>query len=151
LVYSAATELTTAYGFDADGNQLTVTDPLGNVTTYQYDHLNRPVEEIDPSPDGVQADPTTSYLNRETQVAQRASNAPGHDAVDSKLVNFTYNADGQTASIDRFAGASSVEVAKSSYGYDDLGRLTSLTHTAADGTTTYAAYTWRGRNGDAAS
>ena len=33
-------------------------------------------------------------MNRETQVTQGASTAGGADAVDSKLVNFTYNADG---------------------------------------------------------
>ena len=337
LVYSGTTELTTAYGYDADGNQMTVTDPLGNVTTYHYDHDNRLVEEILPNPSGgTSPGPTTQYtydaegnrltetdpdgnvtcyaynsldqltsetgpvalclsgstpvtaaavtsyqydadgnltqetdpdgrvtvfsydalnretgeqwyasasaaaggpsaasdvltfsydadgelvsaadkysaytfaydslgrqtsvdnegsgpsgtsgtpgvpdvvltstydaagnrtslsaavggtadfvnrycyddLNRETQVTQGASAAAGHDGVDSKLVTFTYNADGQLASIDRFhdlSGASGDRVATSSYGYDDFGRLTGLTHTAADGATTFAAYAW---------
>ena len=36
------------------------------------------------------------YLNRETQVTQAASTASGtDDPVDGKLVNFTYNADGE--------------------------------------------------------
>ena len=42
LVYSGTVELTTAYGYDADGNQVTVTDPLSQVTNYQYDHLKNP-------------------------------------------------------------------------------------------------------------
>ena len=61
--------------------------------------------------------------------------------MDSKLVNFTYNADGQLTSIDRFhdlTGSPGDRVATSTYGYDDFGRVTSLTHTAADGTTSYA-------------
>jgi RHS repeat-associated protein len=327
LVYSGTTELTTSYGYDADGDQMTVTDPLSQVTNYQYDRLNRLVKEIQPSPDGVAAAPVTQYtydndgnkltetdpdenvttfgynslnqltsqsqtialyldgstpvtttaitgyqydgdgnmvqetdadgqvtvfaydalnrqtgqqwyanatdaahssdpsdvivytydldgelhsaaddfssytytynslgqqtsvdnagtpgvpevllssgydavgnrtslsatigstadfvntyaydaLNRQTQVTQGASTIAGHDGVDSKLVNFTYNADGQLASIDRFndlTGSPGDRVASSAYGYDDFGRLTSLTHTAADGTTTYAAYSW---------
>ena len=78
------------------------------------------------------------------QVTQGASSAGGRDAVDSKLVNFTYNADGELATIDRFTadGSSATGWPTSTYGYDGLGRLTSLTHTAANGTTTYAAYTW---------
>ena len=69
----------------------------------------------------------------------------GGDAVDSKLVNFAYNADGQLSSIERFndtTGSSGDRVAKSDYGYDDFGRLSSLTHTAANGTTTYADDIW---------
>jgi RHS repeat-associated protein len=315
LVYSGTTELTTSYGYDADGNQVAVTDPLLQVATYQYDHLNRLLKEIQPSPDGVKARPTTQYsydpdgnkltetdpdgnvttfgynslnqltsqsqtialyldgstpvtttattgyqydgngnmvqetdadgqvtvlaydalnrqtgqqwyanandadqasdpsdvivytydldselhsaadefssytytynslgqqtsvdnagtpgvpeallssgydaagnrtslsatiggtadfantysfdaLNRETQVTQGTSAIAGHDGVDSKLVNFTFN---------DLTGSASDRVASSAYGYDDFGRLLSLTHTAADGTSTYAAYTW---------
>ena len=34
---------------------------MGNVTSYEYDAANRETEEIDPSPDGVAADPTILY------------------------------------------------------------------------------------------
>ena len=38
----------TSYGYDADGNQTTVTDPLGRVTTTAYDALDRPITVTDP-------------------------------------------------------------------------------------------------------
>ena len=80
LVYSGTTELTTAYGYDADGNQVTVTDPLANVTTYQYDHLNRLLEEIQPSPDGVASCPTTLlHLRCRRQQAHRDRSRREHD------------------------------------------------------------------------
>ena len=31
----------TTYQYDADGNQIAVTDPLGNTTSYAYDAMNR--------------------------------------------------------------------------------------------------------------
>ena len=112
--------------YDAAGNRTSLSATIGGtadfVNAYTYDDLNR-----------------------QTQITQGPGTATGHDAVDDKLVNFTYNADGQLASIDRFndlTGLSGDRVATSAYGYDDFGRLTGLTHTAADGSTTYAAYAW---------
>ncbi len=74
-----------------------------------------------------------SDLNQEIQVSQAASTATGADAVESKLVDFIYNADGQFDAIARYASPAGTSqlVATSSYGYDDLGRLTSLAQTAA--------------------
>ena len=37
----------TSYGYDADGNQVTVTDPMGRVTTTVFDALDRPTVVID--------------------------------------------------------------------------------------------------------
>lgn len=110
--------LTSSYDADGDRTQLaaTIGSTADFVNNYSYDNLNR-----------------------ETQVTQGASAASGADAVDPKLVNFTYEADGQLASIDRFHDLTATptdRVATSTYGYDSLGRLTSLTHTAA-ATTTY--------------
>lgn len=39
----------TAYSYDANGNLLSVTDALGNVTAYEYDALNRVTAEIAPN------------------------------------------------------------------------------------------------------
>ncbi len=38
--------------FDCNGNLVETTDPLGRVTEYEYDDLNRLVTRIDPDPDG---------------------------------------------------------------------------------------------------
>ena len=40
---------TTTTTYDALGDVLTVTDPLGRTTTYHYDNLGRKIEEIDPA------------------------------------------------------------------------------------------------------
>ena len=53
------------YGYDADGNVISSGDALGNITTYQYDALNRKTAEIDPTVtdavSGQQVAPTTTY------------------------------------------------------------------------------------------
>jgi RHS repeat-associated protein len=46
------------YAFDAASNLTAETDPLGNVTSHQYDNLYRPTKLIEPDPDG--AGPKTS-------------------------------------------------------------------------------------------
>lgn len=53
----------TSYSYDAVGNVLEITDPLGKVTTYTYDDLHRLIEEQQPDPDGAGAlgRPTTAY------------------------------------------------------------------------------------------
>ena len=109
--------------YDADGNRTSLSAQIGSaydfVNGYSYDHLNR-----------------------EKQVTQAASTATGtDDPVDGKLVNFTYDADGEFATIDR-RNSSSARVALSTYAYDSLGQVTGLSQTASDGSTTYADYTW---------
>ncbi len=53
----------TSYTYDAAGNLLTETDPLGNVTTYLYDSLDRVTRETGADPDGAGplAAPQTNY------------------------------------------------------------------------------------------
>ena len=86
-------------------------------------------------------DPSNNLYGQMSQVTQ--SGVSGGDAVDPKRVDFTYDADGQFSTIDRCASLdTSQPVADSAYAYNAAGQITSLTHTAADGTTTYAAYSW---------
>ena len=47
----------TVTGYDADGNEVTVKDPMGRVTTTVYDELDRPTVVIDPMGNAV----TTTY------------------------------------------------------------------------------------------
>ena len=37
--------ITTTFGYDANGNQTSTTDPLGHVTTFQYDFAQPPDSE----------------------------------------------------------------------------------------------------------
>lgn len=108
--------------YDADGNRTSLSATIGASNT--ADFVN-----------GY----TYNSLNQEAQVTQGGSS--GGDAVDQKLVAFTYDADGEVATITRLAGSSNAEIANSTYSYDGSGRLTNLTHTAANGKT-YANDTW---------
>jgi YD repeat-containing protein len=106
--------------YDADGNQTQLSASIGSsadfVNSYSYDNLGQ--------------------MTRVTQ-----SGVSGGDAVAEKRVDFTYDADGQFSTIARYnalSGGSGNEVATSTYGYDNAGRLTSLTH--AHGTATLAGY-----------
>lgn len=61
----------TSYGFDANGNMLSETDPLGSVTVYAYDHLGPKTSETD-GESGVisyayEVYPNGDYLVPETQ------------------------------------------------------------------------------------
>src|SRR5262249_13959127 len=50
--------------WDCFGNLKSTTDPLGNTTSYTYNHLNELVQETDPDPDGDgggQSAPITKY------------------------------------------------------------------------------------------
>jgi RHS repeat-associated protein len=111
--------------YDANGNRLSLSATVGTtadfVNTYSYDDLNR-----------------------EAQVVQQAGTATGHDVVDNKLATFGYNADGQFASIDDYNSTSdtSGEVMQSSYGYDSLGRLTSLSQSTSSDADHFADYAW---------
>jgi len=51
--------MTNLYGFDANGNQVTFTNPLGRVTTNVFDALNRQVQVQ--YPDGTKT--LTGYDN----------------------------------------------------------------------------------------
>jgi len=46
---------TANYGYDANGNATSVTDPLGNKTTLAYDPLNRLIKSIDPTGKATQS------------------------------------------------------------------------------------------------
>ena len=135
LVYSGSTELTTSYGYDSDGNQVTATDPLLNVTTYNYDHLNRLVKEIDPSPNGVAACPTTSYTY------DSDGNEFTETDPDTNVTTSVYNSLGQLTSqsqqIQLTTGSNAV-TATTSYQYDADGNLSQ--ETDADGQVTKFSY-----------
>jgi RHS repeat-associated protein len=106
--------VTLTYGYDAAGNILSAADTIGGAaggtTQYQYD-----------------------ALNRQTQIMQSGS------GVSDKRVDLAYNPLGQFASIDRFSNLAGTQlVVGSTYEYDALNRLTSLTHD--NSTSTVAFY-----------
>ena len=150
--YDAAGDLTSAsdgstsytYTYDPIGRSMSATDNIAGLTptivlSGAYDAAGN-LSSLAAAIDGT-ADFVNNYqydsAGEMTQVAQ--GDVAGGNAVASKLVNFTYNADGQFSTIDRYLGGN--EVALSTYGYDGLGRLTSLSY--AQGSTALAAYAWQ--------
>ncbi len=79
-------------------------------------------------------------LSRLTRVTQGENGEMGPtNAVAAKRVDFTYNKASQLSTITRYAALTATNlVAASTFGYDDRGRLQSLTHTR--GGTTLAGY-----------
>ena len=109
---AGAQDVVLTYGRDAEGNVTSTTDSFGGVNTATYD-----------------------ALNRESSIQQTGTN------VTAKRVDFTYNAAGQANTVTQYSDlAGTQQVAQSTYGYDTVGRLTSLTqmHNA----TTINSYTW---------
>jgi RHS repeat-associated protein len=98
--------------YDADGNRKSLSATVGGtadfVNTYSYDSSHR-----------------------EVQITQGP--AAGKSNVDPKTVSFTYDADGEVSTIDRFnaLNTGSGEVVKTTYGYDSFGRVTGLTHSTS--------------------
>ena len=154
------------YTYDAANQLLTAGDSYSDYT-YSYDMLGR-VTSVDNSgtPDVPDVVLTSTYddLGRRTQLAATVNGAvdfvndyqfdalsrmtqveqhgeTGGAAVAEKRVDFTYNDLGQFDTISRYADLAGTQlVATSTYTYDDLSRLTGLTH--AKDTTTLADYAW---------
>ncbi|MEW4451991.1 RHS repeat-associated core domain-containing protein [Bremerella sp. JC817] len=94
----------TSYTYNDAGQVLTIADPLGNVTTYEYDNLGREVSVTLPDPDGV-------------------------GTLESLVSTTAYDEFGQIVSMTDFDGVTT------SYSYDHEGNL--LAETTPLGTTTY--------------
>jgi RHS repeat-associated protein len=102
------------YSYDAAGNLLSVADSINGVqkgtNAYTYD-----------------------ILNRATRITQSGT------GVTSKRVDLSYDAASQMTGLNRYGDlAGTVSVANSSYSYDLVGRLMSLTH--QHGASTLASY-----------
>jgi YD repeat-containing protein len=126
----------TQYGYDANGNRTTVTDPLANVTTNQYDALNRLVTTLQPIPATGQPQPTTSYAydgqDRLSQVTDPRSLVTGYTvdglgnatqltSPDSGTSNSTYDEAGNLKTRTDAKGQTTT------YTYDALNRVTQAT------------------------
>jgi len=102
--------VTTTYGYDADGNQLTVTSPNGAVTTAGYDHRGR----------------LTQLAQPPTMLFDGSTRAP--------TATIGYDGDGNVVRTTNGAGDPTTRA------YDPLGRLTSSTNAVNETTVlTYTA------------
>jgi hypothetical protein len=104
--------------YDSNNNRLSLAATLGSNADFKNEY-------------------TYDYLNRMTRVTQQGQT--GGNAVATKRVDFAYNGLGQFTTIDRYqnTGGSNI-VAQTTFAYDDDSRLTDLDH--KQNTTTLATY-----------
>lgn len=165
LAAPATTIQTIGYGYDDDDRLTSATESDGSAAySYTYDNLGNvtqiyqtllglttPVtfnQQFDANDNrtllaasiGSSADFTNNYyynaLNLLTEVTQ---SGPSGGTVTAKRVDFTYNADDQFSTVNRYSSLDTSQLAVTgTYGYDDAGQLTSITYTHA--ATTLASY-----------
>ncbi len=134
--------------YDPAGNLQTYTDENGNPTDYGYDNGNRLTSVTGPDPDGAQPQPrpVTSYTYDEVSNPKTRTVASTHTTTYSyddanrlasvtsptgQLWTYGYDANGdRTSQIDAFGNstATPTDDGKTTYGYDELGRLNSISY-----------------------
>jgi len=123
------------YGYDDNGNRISLRKRDGRVISYSYDALNRMTVKIIPDGNGLDGDATRdvyySYDLRGLQLEAAFDSAGGPDAVTTQYDGF-----GRLVSSVNTMGGWSASVSELSYQYDRNGNRTRITH--ADGV--YFAY-----------
>jgi YD repeat-containing protein len=127
----AQTNVRIEYTYNAIGNRTQVKDANGHVTEFHYDELNRVTEKIDPLGNTWQstydlAGRLTVQVDSNDQTTTYSYDAAGHlTGIDYPApevgVAITYNAAGQQTGMTDGQGMTT-------WTYDNLGRLTSVTH-----------------------
>ncbi len=143
----AVQNTTTNYQYDANGNLTQITDPLGHVTNYSYDGLNRRRQQLQPAPVTGAARPAISFgydgLDQATSVTDPRNlvtsytidglgNQTALSSPDTGLAGKTYDAAGNLKTSTDARGKTT------SYNYDALNRITSIVY--ASGTPTAFEY-----------
>ncbi|RIK73832.1 MAG: hypothetical protein DCC67_17355, partial [Planctomycetota bacterium] len=136
-VYADALRLeklvSTSFAYDANGNMLAETDPLGRVTSYTYDELDRVVTMTLPDPDdgGSLPSPRTTrtydgYGNL-ARSAERNGTSGASPAEDDTATAYQYDARNRLTAETLDAGADSADVnyvnKRTTYQYDAAGNL----------------------------
>lgn len=137
----------TRYEYDTSGNLTQIVDPLGHVTKYTYDKLNRVSSEQQPAPRTGASTPIINYaydgLDQLTGVKDPRNlsttytvDGLGNQAVlaspDTGTANKTYDAAGNLLTITDARGK------LTKFGYDVLNRVTNITY--ASGTASSFVY-----------
>ena len=112
-----ASDAVTQYGYDANSNRLTMTQPNGNMTSFVYDALNRPIEETNAAGDTT----LTSY--------DGVGNVLTTTAPNGNITTNTYDV------IDRVIQVSDSIGLVASYSYDHEGNRLSETDGNGNGST----------------
>jgi RHS repeat-associated protein len=117
---------TTHYGYDADDEPTTVTDPLGNITTKQYDDVGNVSKVIDPLKQGA-----GTYLDQYAYDLDHRKTSTTDAA--GMVAKTTYDADGLKATTTDQNNNTTL------YSYDQDGHLTQkqVPHAISGSTITY--------------
>lgn len=141
-LHTTATPQQTEFGYDANGNQTSLKDPIANTTTSNYDALNRLIAVIDPV-NGATKPTKYDYDAQDnlTKVTDAKGLATTYSyngfneletqvSPDTGTTTFSYDAAGNLAT------KTDARNIKATYGYDDLNRVTSVSYatTAAPNT-----------------
>ena len=115
----------TSYTYDANGNQVTVTDAAGHTTTSHYDQANRVIQVDYPAANGGTVSQYTAYdgLGRKLQQNDEAGVATA----------YTYDFRGLLTSVTLAFGTT--QSVTTVYGYDELGNEIAQTDAAGHSTT----------------
>jgi len=116
-----APEITFAY--DAGGNQVAVTDADEATTHYQYDGLHRVTQVTQPAPSGTGTGPTTSYEYEDNQLSSVTDPL-------SQVTIYHHDDAGYLTEVDSpdpDGNGTSQSPSVTSYAYDALGNLVSMT------------------------
>jgi RHS repeat-associated protein len=136
------------YTYDDLGRVLTETQDFAGITpniiyssTYNAASLRTSLAAEIGGTDDFLNEYAYDGLNRQTQVKQ--SGQSGGNAVDTKRVDFDYNAAGQFDLISRFANLAGTQaVAETDFAYDGIGRIASIEHLISSTQVAAYDYTW---------
>src|ERR1043166_4732401 len=133
IVDPGGLNLTTQFDYDTVGNALHTTDPLGRITTIEYDAMRRPKRQIAPAP--------FSYVTTNTYDADgrlvRIERQTGDVATPWQTITHTYTLSGKKKTDVTALGNTTL------YQYDPVDRLSSVTD--AENHATQSQYDAAGR------
>ncbi len=132
---AASSGVTTTHTYDANGNELSMTDPLGRTTEYVYNDLGEQTEVIEPNAlTGIAGSGPTTITTYDGD-----GNVLSTTDGDGNTTEYVYNALGQqTETIEPSAATGAAGGGPTTYvGYDLDGEVTSMTD-ALGNVTTYA-------------
>ncbi len=144
---ASAAAIETFYEYDANGNVVKATDPIGNAIFSYYDLLGRKTAQVDG--EGYRTDWTYNadgnvlserrYWNRAAMPGTAAAPAVTADATFDRITNFTYDLNGNRLSEERSgvevhngSGGTSTVTASVSYLYNGLGQVIRKTEASGD-------------------
>ena len=121
----------TVFGYDGNGNQTSVLDPLSRNSTSEYDALNRLIKTTDPDSFNTQyayddRDNLTSVTDARNNITSytydKLDNLTQLNSPDTGITNYTYDDAGNRLT------QTDARAITTTYAYDALNRLTSITY-----------------------